>query len=81
MPIPRPRSRPTIISVTATTGVPRTMMMLVAYIDQMKSGSRNQVRPGARMVWTVTMKLRPVRIDENPVMKTPIAASRTLLFE
>ena len=37
----------------------------------MNSGSRNQVMPGARMRWIVTMKLRPVRIDEKPVMKMP----------
>ena len=29
--------------------------------------------PGARIRWTVTMKFRPVRIDEKPVMKTPSA--------
>ena len=28
------------------------------------SGSRNQVMPGARIRWIVTMKLRPVRIDD-----------------
>ena len=27
--------------------------------------------PGARIRWIVTTKLRPVRIDEKPVMKTP----------
>ena len=31
----------------ATTGVPSMMMMLVAYIDQMNSGRRNHVMPGA----------------------------------
>ena len=30
--------------------------------------------PGARIRWIVTMKLRPVRIDEKPVMKMPSAA-------
>jgi hypothetical protein len=30
-----------------------------------------QVMPGARRVWVVTMKFRPVRIDEKPNMKTP----------
>ena len=29
--------------------------------------------PGARMRWTVTMKLRPVRIEEKPAMKMPSA--------
>ena len=37
--------------------------------------------PGARMLWMVTMKLRPVRIDEKPVMKTPTPAGITLVFE
>jgi hypothetical protein len=61
-------------SVIASTGVPSTMIRLVAYIDQTNSGSRNQVMPGARILWIVTMKFRPVRIDEKPVMKTPSAA-------
>ena len=34
-------------SVMASTGVASTKMMLVAYIDQMNSGRRNQVMPGA----------------------------------
>jgi hypothetical protein len=38
--------------------------------DQMGIG-RLQVIPGARMVCVVTMKLRPVRIDENPRMNAP----------
>jgi hypothetical protein len=29
------------------------------------------------MVWMVTMKLRPVRIEENPVMKMPRPARMT----
>jgi hypothetical protein len=33
--------------------------------------------PGARSLWTVTMKLSPVRIDEKPVMKIPVAAAAT----
>ena len=40
---------------------------------------RNQVSPGARILWTVTMKLSPVRIEEKPAMKMPIAAISTLL--
>ena len=35
--------------------------------------------PGARILWIVTMKLRPVRIEEKPAMKMPIAATSTLL--
>ena len=33
--------------------------------------------PGARMRCMVTMKLRPVRIDEKPVMKMPSATAMT----
>ncbi len=57
------------------------MTMLVAYWAQTNSGSRNQVIPGARILWTVTMKFRPVKIDENPTMNAPIAVNNTLLFE
>ncbi len=65
----------------ASTGVPSTMMRLVAYIDQMNSGIRNHVIPGARIVWIVTMKFSPVRIDENPMMKIPIAAVITFVWD
>ncbi|GJE42522.1 hypothetical protein AEGHOMDF_1694 [Methylobacterium soli] len=37
--------------------------------------------PGVRIVWIVTTKFRPVRIEENPTMVTPISAGRTQLFE
>ena len=47
----------------------------------MKSGNRNQVMPGARMVWIVTMKFSPVRIDENPLIKIPRPAAITYEFE
>ena len=63
------------------TGVPSTMIRLVAYIDQMNSGMRNQVMPGARIRWMVTMKFRPVRIDEKPVMKMPSAVGITLVVD
>ena len=65
----------------ASTGVPSTLIRLVAYIDQRKSGIRNHVRPGARIVWIVTMKFSPVRIEENPMMKMPTAATMTLLCD
>src|ERR1700680_461290 len=71
------RSRATRRSVIAMTGVPRIKMMLVAYCAQTKSGSRNQVRPGARIVWMVTTKFKPVRMEENPLMKMPMAAGGT----
>ena len=45
------------------------------------SGRRNHVIPGARIVWIVTMKLSPVRIEENPVMNTAVAAGTTIVFE
>ena len=32
---------------------------------------RNQVMPGGRSLWMVTMKFRPVKIDEKPRMNTP----------
>ena len=37
--------------------------------------------PGARILWIVTMKFSPVRIEENPVMKTPSAAGITLVLD
>ena len=46
-------------------------MMLVAYIPQMKRGSRCHVIPGARSLWMVTMKFSPVRIDDMPMRKSP----------
>ena len=35
-----------------------------------KSGISNQPMPGARSLWTVAMKLSPVKIEENPRTKT-----------
>ena len=58
----------TRISAIASTGTASRKMKLVAYIVQTKIGSRNQVRPGARIRWMVTMKFRPVKIDEKPAM-------------
>ena len=63
--------------MTASTGVAITRMTLVEYMLHRKIGIRNQVMPGARIRWIVTMKLRPVRIEENPVMKTPTAVAIT----
>ena len=48
---------------------------------QTNKGSRPHVMPGARIVWMVTMKFRPVRIEENPVMNTVTAAGTTMVFE
>ena len=55
--------------------------MLVAYIAQTKSGRRYQVSPGARMRWIVTMKLRPVRIEEKPARKPANVVPKTCVFE
>ena len=65
----------------AITGVPSTLIRLVAYVDQMNSGMRNHVMPGARIRWIVTMKFRPVRIDEKPVMKIPSAVGMTFVVD
>ncbi len=81
MPTRNTRSSTISPSVTATTGVPRTMIRLVAYWAQTNRGSLNQVIPGARILWIVTMKLSPVKIDENPATKTPMAVRITLVFE
>jgi hypothetical protein len=43
----------------------------------MNSGRRSQVSPGACIIWTVTMKFRPVRIEEKPAMKTPTIVGTT----
>src|ERR1043166_981352 len=73
----RKRSSISRTIVMAMTGIARMKMMLVAYRDHRKRGRRDQVSPGARIVWIVTMKFRPVRIEENPEMNTPIAADIT----
>ncbi len=55
--------------------------MLVAYMDQIKSGKRNHVSPGARIRWIVTMKFKPVRIDEKPTTNTPSAVGITFMCD
>ena len=35
--------------------------------------------PGARSVWTVTMKFSPVRIDEKPRMNTPSSTGNSVV--
>ena len=47
-------------------------------MDHRNSGIRNQVRPGARIRWMVTMKLRPVKMEENPATKAARPAEITL---
>ena len=63
------------------TGVPRIWMIAVAYMLQQKRGIRVQPMPGARIVWSVTRKLSPVRIEEKPEMKTPTPVTTTQPFE
>jgi len=53
------------------------MIKPVAWWAQIKSGRRNQARPGARMVGMVTTELRPVRMEEKPVRKIPSAVRMT----
>ena len=81
MPTCTTRSIISITSVIASTGVASNCTRLVAYIAHTNSGRRNQVRPGARMRWIVTMKLSPVRIEEKPTMNAPKVVPNTCMFE
>ena len=65
----------------AITGVPRTIIRLVAYIPHTNNGILNQVIPGALILWIVTMKFRPVNIDEKPAIKAAIPAKSTFVLE
>ena len=47
-------------------------------MPQTNSGMSNQPMPGARSLWTVAMKLRPVKIDEKPRMKTAMVIRATV---
>ncbi len=47
---------------------------------QRNSGIRNQVIPGGRSLWMVTMKLMPVKIELKPRMKAPAVNATTLVF-
>ena len=80
MPTPQMRSTHITASVMAKTGVASTRITLVAYIDQMNSGNRNHVSPGARILWIVVMKFKPVMIEEKPATKTPAAIVITCEF-
>jgi hypothetical protein len=75
------RSAPSSRIVIAITGVPRIWMIEAAYMPQQNRGIRVQVIPGARIVWIVTRKLSPVRIEEKPAMKMPTAVTTTQPFE
>jgi hypothetical protein len=60
-------------------GVARTCIHAVAYIAHGKSGIFIKVIPGALIRCTVTMKLIPVRIEENPSIKAAVSAKITLV--
>ncbi len=60
-----------------STGVASTWISAVAYSAHTNSGRRNQVMPGGRILWIVTMKFRPVKIELNPRMNAPNAAGIT----
>jgi len=65
-------------------GAPDLVVEVISPSDNVKKVEQKVQRwlsAGARIVWIVTMKLSPVRIDENPVMKMPSAATTTCVFE
>ena len=64
--------------VMPSTGVARSCMIAVPYIPHRNSGSLCQVIPGGRILWMVTRKLSPVKIELKPSMKTPAVAWITL---
>ena len=55
-------------------------MMDVAYRLQRNSGMRNHVIPAGRIMFIVTRKFRPVKMELKPRMKTPRLAVMTLVF-
>src|SRR5258708_39108692 len=55
------------------TGVAKAWKRAVTSWDQVTSGRRSQVRPGARILTIVVKKLTPPRIDENPTRKTEMS--------
>ena len=78
MPMCKSRSSINRINAIASTGTASSEIKLVAYIAQTKIGRRNQVSPGARSQWVVTMKFKPVSSDENPASTSPISVGTTL---
>ena len=75
------RSMASSVTVIASTGVASTRITLVEYCAQTNRGNRNQVIPGARNLWMVTMKLSPVNIEEKPTIKTPKNTRTTCVLE
>lgn len=66
-------------AVMPIIGVARTCIHAVAYNDQEKSESFRQPICGARSLWMVVIKFSPVRMDENPRIKTAETAVFTLV--
>src|SRR3712207_9579495 len=60
----------------AMKGVAITTRVEVAKFAQTRSGRRQKVIPGARMVMIVTRKLRAVMIEDAPAHWTPIWKKR-----
>ena len=70
------RSISTKSSVASSTGAASTIKNEVDSTPQTKIGSRVQVRPGARMVRIVAIRLSPFRHSETPIsMKAHTYAS------
>ncbi len=58
-------------SVMASTGVPSTMDQAGrVHAPRRTAAAGTRSSPGARILWIVTMKFSPVRIDEKPAMNT-----------
>ncbi len=64
--VPAMRSISTITSAPAKNWVSSRLRIEVQNADQTKIGRRPHVMPGARIVHTVVMMLRPPKIDERP---------------
>ena len=47
-------------------------------MPQTNSGMSNQPMPGARSLWTVAMKFRPVKIEEKPRMNAAMVIRPTV---
>jgi len=65
----------------ARIGVASTMTTLVAYMLQQKQRHAEPGHAGQRILWMVTMKFSPVRIELNPLTKTAHTASVTWVLE
>ena len=70
--VPKLRSRYTIISAAVTIGIANSVRNATTVIIQTKTGMRNSVIPGARMLRTVTMKLTAEVTEPMPSMISPM---------